>query len=178
MEIDFARRISLRPLFDSLVSGLVVGDFCLIAFSSRIYLGILLGISAFLIESLLIYPSNLAMLYGYWQMDPSGIYCYDYSTFLDKLHAIFLPSFEKQHQIKFEQIKSIAVYSPNEISYLLKEPPTWIRRPYYLELTLKDGQRIRLDLSWNLHGGPTSESEIQKAVRYIKFRTNKKSHSQ
>lgn len=173
MEINFARKISLQPLCESLISGVVVTVFCLLAFWGKISLSFLLGLGAFLIESALIYPTNLTMLYGNWHMDSSGVYFYDYQTFLAKLHAIFLPSFEQQQHLSFEQIKSIAVFSPSEVTYLGKKPPVWIRKPYYIVLTSKAGQMIKLDLSWNLEGLPTTAEEIQQAVKYLKLQINK-----
>lgn len=172
MNSVFDRKLNFEPLFDSLKFGLVVGIFCYLSFGWHPLIGLFAGLVAFGIESSLIYPLNLAKLYGYWHVDNTGIYYYDYQTLTKRIKAILLPQLETQTQIKFAQITNLKVVTSDEVSYLSKTP-AWLRKDYYLELTLVDGQTIDLDLSWNTRGQATNQSQIDQAVNFIKAETQK-----
>ena len=72
MEKSFARKISGKPLFNSLIFGAAIGTFIFIIFRQNYLAGIITGILAFLIQSIIIYPRNLPTLYGFWKITQTG----------------------------------------------------------------------------------------------------------
>ncbi|PMD68371.1 hypothetical protein [Companilactobacillus nuruki] len=158
MEKSFARKLNLKPLFNSLIFGTAIGTFVFILFKQALFLGLVAGILAFLLESLIIYPHYLPTLYGLWKITNEDIYYYDYSTWQKRIQAIFLPTVKRQQAIPFSDIKSYALV-------VSKKADKWT--PHYIVLRIDNGDSIALDLSWNLLKTGAPEKDVEWVVDFI-----------
>lgn len=153
--IEFGRKINYVPMTISLAVGVIVG-LVIAVFAHQALLAVILGITVIVICAL-IFAKSLSDLYGYWELTEEGIRCYDYLNFSVKFQSVLMPFSEDQMTFKYDDIKSLRVvvgremnapanilggsfYAPKKIMFNL---PT----PYYLEIKLKDGREVNLDLS-------------------------------
>ncbi|CAJ1196950.1 hypothetical protein [Companilactobacillus nantensis] len=161
MERSFARKLNWKPLFNSLIFGAAIGTFVYILLKRDIALGIMFGIIAFLIQSIVIYPRYLPSLYGCWKINEGSVSYYDYSTWSKRIKAIFLPVSKKQKSVSFENIMSYSLV-------VSKKSDKWT--PHYILLKLDNGHNVALDLSWNLLKSGAPGKDVEWVVDYI---TNK-----
>lgn len=153
--IEFGRKINYVPMIVSWVVGILVG-LVITVFTHQILLAVILGVT-FLVITALIFAKTLSDFYGYWEVTNDGIRCYDYQNFGVKFQSVLMPFSEDKMSFKFVDVKSLRVivgremnapanilggsfYAPKKIMFNL---PT----PYYLEIKLKDGREVNLDLS-------------------------------
>lgn len=165
IEKSFARKLSGKPLFNSLVFGAAIGVFIFIAFRQDIAAGIIWGETAFLILSSLIYPRYLPSLYGWWKVNNGAISYYDYSTWSKRIKSIFFPFAQKQKSVNFENILSYSLV-------LSKKNDLWT--PHYILLKLDDGHDVALDVSWNLLKSGAPQKDVEWVVDFITSKLNQK----
>ncbi|WP_119327436.1 hypothetical protein [Companilactobacillus musae] len=163
--IDFGRKINYVPMTVSLIIGLLVGILVFV-FSKQALLAVILGIAGLVVVALL-FARSMTDFYGYWKVTDKGIESYNYQNFSVRFQSALLPFSEDPLKIKFQDIKGLTVIvgkdmnapanilggsfsAPKKIMFHL---PT----PYYLELKLKDGREINLDLSADWDDSETIE---------------------
>jgi len=168
-KFSFSKQISFKPLLTSIFFGVMVGTVVYAIYPRLPIIWIILGIGAFLIESLVIYPLSLAKLYGLWSINPEGIRYYDFSTWQEKVRAIYLPLSVKESFLNLSDIKHYSVVSGEEIlnsqNYLggaMNQPLN--RKAMYLVITSKSNKKLILNLSWTTQGSPVSDKEIDKTI--------------
>ncbi|MQS75730.1 hypothetical protein [Companilactobacillus halodurans] len=165
MEKRFARKLSFKPLFNSFVLGMAVGIFMYAIFGRSLVAGLIFGLIAFLILSVIVYPRSLPSLYGYWRVTDGNVYYYDYSTWTKRILAIFLPLTKKQEKVSFEDIESYSlIVNKNANKYV----------PHYIVLKVDDGHDIALDVSWNLLKSGDPEKDVEWVVDFITNKLNQK----
>ncbi|MFC6202067.1 hypothetical protein ACFP1L_09330 [Lactiplantibacillus nangangensis] len=176
----FGRQISMRPLITSLVVGAAF-MLVMLPFFSKIGLQYVLvvGIVAFLLVSMLYFPQYLVLQYGFWQVTSQGIHYYRYNSWSDRVRAIFNPHATPQELLRFDQIKSVSVVVGHKIiesreiigAPLMAYAPEfylpWMRTARYLNLKLKNGEEVRLDLSWDYRKHDKSQDYLADMVSYI-----------
>jgi len=165
MEKDFARKLSWRPLFNSLILGAAIGTFIYILTDKGLAVGIILGVMAFLIQSMIIYPRYLPSLYGRWKVTNGAVSYYDYNTWIKRIKAIFLPIGKKQKTVAFEDIISYSLIVNKKSDKVM---------PHYIVLKLDDGHDVALDLSWNLLKSGAPEKDVEWVVDFITNKLNQK----
>lgn len=167
MEKSFARKPSLKPLFNSLIFGAAIGTFSFIILQRNFLWGMITGIVAFLFQSIVIYPRSLPTLYNSWTVTEKNIHYYDYSTWSKRLMAIFLPMSKKQSVVSFDDIESYSlVVNKNKNNAQVI--------PHYIVLSLDDGHNVVLDLSWNLLKSGAPEKDVKWAVNFITTKLGQK----
>lgn len=165
MEKSFARKLTWKPLVNSLIFGAAIGTSTFIILNQNWGIGISVGILAFFFESLILYPRYLPRLYGLWRINDGNIYYYDYSTWQKRIQAIFLPFKERQVAIPFNEIDfySLIVSSKNNKV-----------TPRYIVLRLDDGHDVALDISWNVSRSGKPEKDVEWVVDFITSKLNQK----
>ncbi|KRL42869.1 hypothetical protein FD29_GL001520 [Companilactobacillus mindensis DSM 14500] len=168
MKRSFARKPSLKPLFNSLIFGAAIGTFSFIILQRNFLWGAITGVLAFLIQSTLVYPRSLPTLYNSWSVTEKDIYYYDYSTWAKRLKAIFLPLAKKQNTVSFDDIDfySLVVNKDKSGNKII---------PHYIILRLNNGHNVILDLSWNLSKSGAPEKDVEWAVDFITNKLGQKS---
>lgn len=167
MEKSFARKLNWKPLFNSLIFGAALGTFIFIILKQNYVAGFTVGILAFLIQSIIIYPRSLPTLYGFWQITDKDVYYYDYSTWKKRIKAIFLPLAKKQEIVPFENIQSYSLV-------VNKDQASNKVTPHFIILRLDDGHDVALDLSWNLSKSGAPEKDVEWAVDFINEKLDQK----
>lgn len=157
----FARKLNWKPLFNSLIFGTAIGTFIYILLKHDLLMGIVVGVIAFLIQSVIIYPRYLPSLYGCWKISEGSVSYYDYSTWTKRIQAIFLPVVKKQKSVSFDNIMSYSLV-------VSKKADKWT--PHYILLKLDNGHNVALDLSWNLLKSGEPGKDVEWVVDFI---TNK-----
>ena len=154
-KIEFGRKINYVPAIISCVIGIVVGIGIQI-FTKLTLLAVILAITALVVVALL-FTRSMYDFFGHWEIDSEGIQNTDYQNFGVRFQAVLFPFTESRVRFKFSDIKSMTVivgkdmnapsnilggsfYAPKKIMFHL---PT----PYYMEVHLKDGRQVNLDLS-------------------------------
>lgn len=170
-ELSFERKISFEPLLISIFLGIMVAAIVYSLFPKYPLIGIVLGVVAFVLESMLIYPRYLSSYYGYWKIDDKGIYYYDYSTWTKRIQAIFMPEHERFRIMPFSDIKRFSVVDGKSIMNTqhplggsLKAP---LARKIHCFVIATDHQEVRLNCAWKSSGIPTTQTDIKKIVSYI-----------
>jgi len=174
-ELNFAKKISFKPLLTCIFFGVMVGVIIYSTFTIKLSIGIIFGVLGFLVESLIIYPFYLSKLYGYWRMDSSGIYYYDYKNWRQKMLTIFLPIFKKQSKLEFSDIVACSLVGDGKILNTqsisggdLKNP--MVRQAYYLIINTRNQGEIQLNLNWKTADKAASAEDIKQAVTFIDAR--------
>lgn len=165
MEKTFARELNWKPMINSLIFGVAIGTFVFILTDQNRGLSLLIGIIAFMIQSLVIYPHYLPSLYGYWKITNNSIYYYDYNSWYKRINAIFLPASKGQTKVSFENIKSYALI-------VSKRNDKWV--PHFIVLRIDDGSNVLLDVSWNLNKSGAPEEDVEWVVDFITSKLNQK----
>lgn len=177
---DFGRHISMKPLITSLIVGCMF-MLVMLPFFSKIgfQYSLVVGIIAFLFVSSIYFPKYLALQYGFWQVTPQGISYYRYNRWSDRIRAIFNPHAVPQELLPFDQIQSVSVVVGHKIiesreiigAPLMAYAPEfylpWMRTARYLNLKLKNGEEIQLDLSWNYRKHDKSQEYLADMLAYI-----------
>lgn len=167
MEKSFARRITWKPLINSLIFGAAVGTFLFIILNQNWGIGVSVAIIVAFIQSSMVYPRYLPKLYGYWRIDNGNVYYNDYSTWTKRIKAIFLPWSQKLIRVPFEDITSYSLVVSKK-----KKTDKWT--PHYIVLRLDNGEDIALDLSWNLKKSGDPEKDVEWVVDFITSKLNQK----
>lgn len=165
MEKSFARKLNWIPLINSVIFGAAIGSFVFIILNGNIAAGIVCGVAAFLIQSMVIYPRYLPSLYGQWKITEGEVSYYDYSTWAKRIKAIFLPLVQKQKSVSFEDILSYSLV-------VSKQSNKWT--PHYILLQVDDGHDVALDLSWNLLKSGAPQKDVEWVVDFITTKLNQK----
>jgi len=139
----------------SLVVGVVVGALIEI-FSHQLMLAVILGVTALVVCALL-FARSMTDFYGYWSIDDENIQSYNYQNFSVRFQSVLFPFSEDKDKFKLTDIKALEVVVGKEMNApanilggSFKAPQKImfnLPTPYYLELSLKDGRTINLDLS-------------------------------
>ncbi|KRN99255.1 hypothetical protein [Companilactobacillus kimchiensis] len=173
-ELSFERKISFEPLLISIFFGIIVATIMYSMFPKFPLIGLICGMAAFVLESMLIYPRYLSKSYGYWKIDNQGIYYYDYSTWIKRIRAIFLPANEKVREIPFSNIKTFSVVDGKSIMNTqhplggsLKAP---LARKIHCFVIETNHQKVRLNCAWKTSGIPTTPADINRIVTLINSR--------
>lgn len=165
MEKDFAKKLNWKPLINSLILGAACGTFMFILLNNNLLVGIVIGLIAFLLQSIWVYPHYLPNLYGHWKITDKSISYYDYSTWSKRIQAIFLPMVQSQVEVSFKNISSYSLV-------VNRHRNKW--QPHYIILKLYDGHQVPLDLSWNLLKSGEPEKDVEWAVDFITSKLNQK----
>lgn len=165
MEKNFARRLNWQPLVNSLIFGASIGMFFFILLNNYFGAGVLTGVIAFLVQSMIVYPHYLPSFYGHWRITDRDIYYYDYGTWIKRVMAVFLPSAKKENVISFEDMLSYALV-------VSKVNDKWT--PHYIILHLNNGANIALDLSWNLSKTGEPQEDVEWVVDFITSKLHQK----
>lgn len=153
--IEFGRKINNVPMMVSWGGGILIGILLMI-FTKVVLLAVILGITAVVVIAL-VYAWLLTGFYGYWEIDDKGIRSFDYQNFSIRFQSVLFPFSEDKNVIKYSDIAKLTVIVGKEMnapSNILggsfnapKKIMFNLPTPYYIELQLKDGREIHLDLS-------------------------------
>lgn len=164
-KLSFERKISFEPLLTSIFLGIVVAIIVYSIFPKLLILSVVIGIIAFLTETLLIYPNYLINSYGYWQIGSKGIYYYDYSTWVKRIQAIYLPKYEKTSELPFSDIEKISIESGKSIMNTQNPSGGDLRTPLTRRISyfvIQTGDRnVKLNCAWRSTGIPITQSDIK-----------------
>lgn len=165
--IEFGREINYVPMAISAAIGVVVGIIVAI-FTHSALLAVILGITVLVVCALL-FARSLSDFYGYWEIDDESISEYNYQNFSVKFQSILMPFSEDQMTFKLTDIKELTVIvgkGMNAPSNILggsfnapKKIMFHLPTPYYLELKLRDGRTVNLDLS--------VDADDSEAIAYV-----------
>jgi hypothetical protein len=173
-ELSFERKISFGPLLISIFFGIVIGTIVYSIFPKFPLVGVILGILAFISESMVIYPKYLSKSYGYWKVDDQGIHYYDYSTWKKRVLAVFLPEHEKVIAVPFSDIQMFSVVDGKSIMNTQYPLGGALGVPLARKihcLVIKTNQRqVRLSFAWKASGIPTTADDIKKVVEFINLK--------
>ena len=179
--IEFGRKINYTPMAISWGVGIVVGLLIGI-FAQQWLMAVILGVTLIVVIAL-VFAKIFSDFYGYWEINDKGISSYNYQNFSVRVQSVLMPFSEDKQSFKFGDIKALTVivgkemnapanilggsfYAPKKIMFNL---PT----PYYMELKLKDGREVNLDLSADWDDSETieyvlavicTEAEIQPEI--------------
>jgi len=153
--IAFGQKINSTPMIVSWVVGIVVGLLIAI-FGHQMLLAVILGVTALVICALL-FARSMADFYGYWSIDDEGISSHNYQNMSVRFQSVLFPFSEDKDEFKLTDIKALKIVVGKEMnapanilggSFNAPEKIMFhIPTPYYLELKLKDGRTVNLDLS-------------------------------
>jgi len=166
--IEFGRKISNTPMIISLVIGVLAGILVEV-FTHQIYLAVILGITALVVVALF-FAKSLSDMYGYWKIDAEEIKYFDYQNMSVRLQSVLLPFREETTEFKLKDIKSLTVVvgkdmnaSANILGGSFNAPKKimfHLPTPYYLDIKLRDGRQVNLDLSADYDDTETIEYVI------------------
>ena len=169
--LSFARKINFEPLLISIFFGIVVATISYAIFPNYPLVWIAVGILAFAVESLLIYPKYLSNYYGYWNADGSGIHYSDYGTWNKKVQAIFSPLSRKTIDVPYSAIKTFVVVDGQTIMNTQNTRGgafnrSLTRKVQYLIVQTHE-REVKLNCAWNSAGTPTTATDIKNVVELI-----------
>jgi len=153
--IEFGQKINNVPMMISWGVGIIVGLLIAI-FAHQVLIGVILGITVLVLCALL-FTRSMADFYGHWSIDDKNIIFHNYQNFSIRFQSVLFPFGEDKDELQLTDIKALKVVvgkdmnapanilggsfnAPEKIMFHL---PT----PYYLEIQLKDGRTVNLDLS-------------------------------
>lgn len=176
-EFSFAKKVSFKPLLMSLFFGFMVATISYSIFPTDPLIWVFLGLVAFLINSLVIYPVYWESYYGLWGIDHQGIFYYDYTTWQNKVAAIFLPFLQRPIRLSFTDIKSFSIVDGKNILNTdnisggrLISP--FNRKQHYLLLQAVNHPLIKLNLSWTTDGSVVTQEKINQTVQLLNSKNN------
>lgn len=169
--LSFARKINFEPLLISIFFGIIVAVISYAIFPMYPLVWVAVGILAFAVESLLIYPKYFSNYYGYWKADDRGIHYYDYGTWSKKVQTIFSPASGKSVDVPYSAIKAFVVVDGQTIMNTqttrggaFNKPLT--RKIQYLIVQTKY-REVKLNCTWDSAGAPTTATDIKNVVELI-----------
>lgn len=172
MFIEFGRRVTYQPLFNSilvsLISGWLVG-----LFSQQIVLGLGAGLLVFISMFFIYYPLYLTLLYGAWRLGAGYLYYLDLQHYSAKLVALLFPNQLQYKALPLTAIKSVIVrHQP--MSFIARWTGTfalyipWLRPTYFVQLETKQQTVIQLDLAWDqIQSGQKANDKINLAIETL-----------
>lgn len=174
-EWDFGRKLNLAPLLKGILISLVIG-IALLVFGSTV-LALTLGLLAFCVTVFYVYPNTLERTYGYWKVDQSGIYYYDYRKWFTKVIAVLLPLNFALTKINFDDVTDLKIVQGTHVlnssdvlgsAYYAPEVIfTSMRTKCCLRIFLKDGTKVDLDLSYNVSPKNRDKKYVEQMVKFI-----------
>lgn len=172
MSLEFGRRVTYQPLFNSilvsLISGWLVG-----LFSQQIVVGLGTGLLIFISLFFIYYPICLKLLYGAWRLSAGHLYYLDLQEYSAKLAALFFPNQLHYKALPLTAIKSVVVHhQPMSLTTswtgMLALYLPWFRPTYLVQLETKQQTVIQLDLSWDqLQSGQKANDKINLAIETL-----------
>lgn len=180
MKLTFGRKISYRPMLISVFIGLIIGWF-LYLIAKSLVVSILFGLISFIV-AVGLYALNLTRSFGYWETTSTGIKYYDYSSASKSLKAILMPTGVDQKQLKFTDIAAVNLevgtgyQIPEDVkaayasAYVVQAVENKYSSPYYLNLELKSGIEVPLDLSMNAQ----DVDQIKQVLALVSSKTHTK----
>lgn len=178
MKLTFGRKISYRPMLISVFIGLIIGWF-LYLIAKSLVVGILFGLISFIVVVGL-YALNLTRSFGYWETTSTGIKYYDYGSAAKSFKAILMPFKVNQQQVDFTDVTAAnlvvengyqipeVVKAASASAYVIQAVEKNYTSPYYLDLELKSGAEVPLDLSMNAK----ETKQIKQVLETISSKTH------
>lgn len=181
----FGRKIDYRPLIVCIISSILI-VYCLSSFSNSIYIGVAFGILTFIL-GIALFSLRMDDLFGCWKVSNHRIEFMDYSASKKRILALLFPFHMKNREIEIKDINSILLFIGKDIkvpdntlggTYFNTYSPEKILEhmstPYYIELNMKNGEKIILDLSWDINNVTNNSDKIEETLNYISNISNSK----